>query len=531
MLCQPLTAVRWVQSRALGGRFRPDDRRLAGLLAHLESRLADVVALELDANTGAVLRLIRPRRTFEQHCETLVWLVEDRRISALQALERIRPEQVDRFLAPRVSPRRRRLAPLLRQGRAVHAGLAIGALGQEILLLDRPGLKDLPRLRQARGVVVCQPGRAAFWLQHYAIPSLEVDSLEGLSDGALVTLENDRLYQGALPAWLTRGLSPGLERLLEWADTVAEVRVLATVDSLEEAELALDLGARGIGLCRLERLMGPELVRQAILRQKSPEEIYQALLARLRPLFSLMRSRPVILRLIDQPLHQILPQSPEQNPMLGTRGARLAQLAPELYRAQVRALATLAGERKTRITVLVPGLSDAAELEPIERWLAEPGTPRLRLGAMLETPRACLTSGALAGKASVLSVGCNDLSALVYGLSRDDAPVELLPVYLERGIYKKNPFSHLDPEGVMPLIEQAFREAKKFRPKVLFGMCGEQASQPATAAFADRLGLFFLSAAPLKLPGLRLALAQSWIHRQSYMAPSDRSVCDHRQSS
>ncbi len=512
-LCQPANELRWVQSRPLGGRFRPQDPSWARLLRFLEEKLQDVVMLELDAATGAIARLIRPRRTFDQHCAMLAWMVEDRVISALDALGRITPAQIDRSVAPRVSARRRRQAPLLRRGRIIHRGLAVGALGRELLLLDRPTLKDLPRLRQCQGAIVAHPGRAAFWLQFYQIPSLEVETLEGLTEGALATLEGDRLLGGALPAWIAQGLPPGLERLLEWADDVSEVRVMANVDSAEEAELALGMGANGIGLCRLERLMGLDLVRDAILRRRSLDELYGALLERLRELFRVVRNMPIVVRLMDQPLHQILPQSPEINPMLGMRGARLAQVAPDLYRTQVRALAAVASERKTRITVLVPGVSDGSELALVEGWLREDGVPRMRLGVMLETPRACLTAGDLARKAGVLSVGSNDLSALVYGISRDDAPVELLPVYLERGLYARDPFLHLDPDGVGKLVELAFDLVKKSRPRATFGLCGEQAPQPATATLADRLGFDFLSATPLRVPGLRLALAQSWIAR------------------
>lgn len=509
VLCQPVVATHWVQSRSLGGRFNPSEPRWRGLLRFLERKLGDVVALELDAAGDTILRLLRPRRTFEQHCDTLYWLMEDRVISAMDALASIKPAQVDRFVAPRLSARRRRQAPLLKRGQAIHPGLAVGALGHEILLLERPGLKDLPRLRSCQGAIVREPGRAAFWLQHFRIPSLEVDSLEGLQVGSLATLERDRLFAGALPAWIAQGLPPGLECILDWADNLSEVRAMASVDHPEEADLALEFGARGIGLCRVERLLGMDLVREVILRKKSPDELASVLLERLRELFRVVRNRPAVIRLMDQ----VLPGSPEVNPRLGMRGARLAQVAPDLYRAQVRAIAALAAERKTRITILVPNLSDPAELALFQSWLREPDMPRLRLGAMLETPRACLSAGSLAEHASVLSVDGNDLTALVFGLSREDAPLELLPLYLERRLYAANPFRELDPVGVVPLIEQAVEAVRRTRPRARLGICGEQARHPGSAAIADRLKLDFLSVEPLHIPGLRLALAQAWMDR------------------
>lgn len=271
--------MRWVQSRPLGGRFRPDDRALRGLLRFLERRVRDVVALELDACSGAILRLIRPRRTFEQHCETLVWMVEDRVLSALQALARTSPVALDRFVQPRLSPRRRRQARVLARGNCVFRGLAVGELGREIPVLDGQDGE-----RECAGALLTGPGPAEEWLRRRKIPSLI--STPPASHQELVTLEGDRLYEGALPVWHIQFLPPGMERLLEWADQVATARVLAEVTTPAQAELGLDLGARG-GFVRLKPLLAGKKPTRAALRRT------------LEPLVASFGNRRLVIRLLE----------------------------------------------------------------------------------------------------------------------------------------------------------------------------------------------------------------------------------------
>lgn len=278
-LCQPDTVVRWVQSRPVGGRFGPEVRSFSGLLRFLERRLKDVVALELDASSGAILRLIRPHRTFEQHCETLVWMVEDRVLSALQAMEQMSPMALDRFVQPRLSPRRRRQARVLVGGNSVFHGLAVGRLGREILVL---GGQD--QERDCAGALLTSPGPAEEWLRRRKIPSL-IGTPPTCAEG-LVTLEGDRLYAGALSVWHIQFLPPGMERLLEWADQVAIARVLAEVSTPAEAELGLDLGARG-GFVRLKTLLAGKKPSRSALRHT------------LAPLVASFGNRRLVVRLLE----------------------------------------------------------------------------------------------------------------------------------------------------------------------------------------------------------------------------------------
>ncbi len=297
-----------MQSRPLGGRFRPDDQAFRGLLGFLERRVRDAVALELDACSGAILRLIRPRRTFEQHCETLIWMVEDRVLSALQALARTSPVALDRFVQPRLSPRRRRQARLLARGNCVFRGLAVGKLGREIAVLDGQDGE-----RECAGALLTGPGPAEEWLRRLRIPSLigtPPDSQEGL-----VTLEGNRLYAGALPIWHIQFLPPGMERLLEWADQVTTARVLAEVTTPSQAELGLDLGARG-GFVRLNSVLAGRKPTRAALRNT------------LEPLVASFGNRRLVFRLL------------EPARLYGLQLEVLAELAAQLTRPRILALMT-----------------------------------------------------------------------------------------------------------------------------------------------------------------------------------------------
>lgn len=338
-LCQQDTVVRWVQSRPVGGRFGPEDRSFAGLLRFLERRLKDVVALELDASSGAILRLIRPRRTFEQHCETLVWMVEDRVLSALQAVARVSPTALDRFVQPRLSPRRRRQARVLARGNCVFRGLAVGRLGREILVLEGQDPE-----RECAGALLTSPGPAEEWLRRRKIPSLIGTPPD--SEEELVTLEGDRLYAGALSVWHIQFLPPGMERLLEWADQVATARVLAEVNTPAEAELGLDLGARG-GFVRLKTLLAGKKPTRAALRHTleplmasfgnrrlvvrllEPDRLYALQLEVLEELASALK-RPRVLALMSHPEPGVWRR---QGVRLGQAVEAVEELAPGRYLA------------------------------------------------------------------------------------------------------------------------------------------------------------------------------------------------------
>ncbi len=338
--------------------------------------------------------------------------------------------------------------------------------------------------------------------------------------------------------------SPALELILDWADDVRRLRVLANADTPADALRARANGAEGIGLCRTEHMfMAADrlpIVREMILA--STDEERAAALARLLPmqqsdfegLFEAMGELPVTIRLLDPPLHEFLPPLDEveddetrervialheTNPMLGTRGCRLGLEWPAIYEMQIRAIvrAAHAVQRRTGVTpnveIMHPLVAFEEELarlrEVTRRTASEEGGLLFRCGTMIELPRAALRAGDLARHADFFSFGTNDLTQTTLGLSRDDAQGRFLTFYLEHGILASDPFTTLDVEGVGELIEIAVARGRATNADIEIGICGEHGGDPASIAFCDRAGLDYVSCSPFRLPVARLAAAQA----------------------
>jgi len=232
----------------------------------------------------------------------------------------------------------------------------------------------------------------------------------------------------------------------------------------------------------------------------------------------------VTVRLLDAPLHEFLGESAQEaNPMLGLRGVRLAVMRTELYPAQARALFSawvdLAATGVTpQLEVMVPLVAVAGELASavasIHRAAAEVEastgvTVPYTVGTMVETPRAALIAGQLAGIAQFLSFGTNDLTQLTYGFSRDDVEAQLLTAYVERELLPVSPFASLDPDGVGELLKTAIAAARRVNPAIKLGICGEHGGDPASIELCERLGLDYVSCSPSRVPGARLAAAHA----------------------
>ena len=354
---------------------------------------------------------------------------------------------------------------------------------------------------------------------------------------------------------------PELDTLLAWADEVCaghlEVRVNA--DTAGDAGHGVDLGAVGVGLCRTEHmfLAADRLpaMRRFILAEDATTEA--AALAELEvaqeqdfeALLDAMDGRGVTVRLLDPPLHEFLPDVAdltaqeargelgdvdgrtlaairrlrETNPMLGTRGVRLGVVRPGVYEMQVRALCTAAArcfERGGRphVEIMIPLVVDAEELRIARGWVRDTleaiGHPELRsnvvtVGAMIETPRAAVTAGALAEHADFFSFGTNDLTQMTFAFSRDDVASRLIPAYERLGILAANPFAVLDVDGVGELIETAVHQARAARPGIKLSVCGEHVGDQASVAFLVGLGIDSVSCSPFRVPMARLGVAQA----------------------
>jgi pyruvate,orthophosphate dikinase len=407
--------------------------------------------------------------------------------------------------------------------------------------------------------------------------TISIDGTTGeVYAGALATIEPNFAEERDLPV------------LLGWADEVRRLQVWANADYPRDAERARTYGAQGIGLCRTEHMFFEEsrlpTVRRMILvaldatdakaREAAGETLtaddretvatFETALAELEVtqtddfagLFRAMDGLPVVIRLIDPPLHEFLPAHDEllvevtllrergtdparlaeleetlsavesmreQNPMLGMRGVRLGLMIPDIVRMQTRAILTaaarVAAEGVTPLPeIMIPLVGHANELRETRATLeAEAAAVAARsgqsvhykFGTMIEVPRGALTAGQIAEDAEFFSFGTNDLTQMTFGYSRDDAEGKFLMRYVERKILPENPFQVLDRDGVGELVRIATERGRAARPGLKVGICGEHGGDPASIAFCHEIGLDYVSCSPFRVPVARLAAAQA----------------------
>jgi pyruvate,orthophosphate dikinase len=381
--------------------------------------------------------------------------------------------------------------------------------------------------------------------------------------GDMITIDgtSGAVYKGEIEL-VPPEVPPELADLLEWADGIRSLGVRANADTAEDATLARSRGAEGIGLARTEHMfMGERLaVVQRVILATDPEarenalaELEQQQIGDFETLLEAMDGLPVVVRLLDPPLHEFLPSRfelehemlrrvragrtiddlqamsdqvarwEEDNPMLGLRGVRLGLMLTELYRMQARAATTALTRRlqaggDPRLEIMIPLVSAAEELirmremieEEIRVATAGSGVElEIPIGTMIELPRAALTAGEIARVADFFSFGTNDLTQMTYGLSRDDAEGKFLRDYLEQGIFNSDPFQTLDQAGVGRLVRVATREGREANQNLVVGLCGEHGGDPASIYFVHELGLDYVSCSPPRVEGARLAAAQA----------------------
>ncbi len=338
------------------------------------------------------------------------------------------------------------------------------------------------------------------------------------------------VYEGRLPVAPPEGSAGGgLASVLEWADRRRRMSVRVNADTLAEARQGFAAGAEGIGLCRSEHLLhAPEIapdlkavVEHAVAGEAPPEGACARLVRFQQEEYGwLLRTalgRPVAVRLLDLPLHEVLgPASaggPETNPMLGLRGPRLAALRPEIYGLQLEALRRAAGEvrgegRPVQLEVLLPMISAVREFEDLADQVRRALGPETAVGAMIEVPRAALLAGEVARRADFLAFGTNDLTQMTLGISRVDGD-RFVGAYVDRGWLPADPFRTLDVEGVGRLVAAAVEAARAARPSARIGVCGAHASDPASIRFFESIGIDYLSCPPGLVPSARVAAAQA----------------------
>jgi len=374
-------------------------------------------------------------------------------------------------------------------------------------------------------------------------------------EGDVITIDGTtgEIYIGILPV-VKAEFTGNFSELMNWAKEFKKLEVRANADNPEDAKISQDFGAEGIGLCRTEHMFFKEerirAIREMILAD-SKEERKKAL-SKIEPyqkedfkeIFRVMNGLPVTIRLLDPPLHEFLPKEEKEikelasflgvdessvrekienisefNPMLGFRGCRLGVKYPEINEMQARAIfKAMIESKKEGIKAIpeieVPLVGDVKELvmikKIIEKAAEELNVKRdeYKIGTMIEVPRAALTSDEIAREADFFSFGTNDLTQLTCGFSRDDAG-KFLPLYVEKGIYEKDPFQSIDKKGVGTIMKICVEKARNVKQNIEIGICGEHGGDPDSIEFCHKIGLNSISCSPYRVPVAIISAAQA----------------------
>jgi pyruvate,orthophosphate dikinase len=568
----------------------------------LEKHYRDVQDMEFTIERGTLymLQTRSGKRTAEAAVKIAVDMVRERLITRREAVLRVEPGQVDQLLHRRIDPKAK--IHVLATGLAASPGAAYGKAvfdadraeelakkGEKVILVRiETNPDDVHGMIAAEGVLTSRGGRtshAAVVARGMGKPcvagaeSVQVDLVKRhftaggtmIKEGEPFTIDGStgNVIEGQVPM-LDAEISGELEEILRWADSFRRLQVWANGDYPHDAVRAREFGAQGIGLCRTEHMfMQPErlpIVQKMILAPNEKERRVE--LAKLLPMqrddfygiLKAMRGLPVIIRLIDPPLHEFLPsleellvevtraqalKKPEksyrdkvrllaevqnlheQNPMLGLRGCRLGLLFPEIIEMQTRAIIEAAvALKKERVDVrpeiMVPLVGTLEELrrtrEVIDRVAQEvfketKSKVSYLVGTMIEVPRAALTAGQIAQSADFFSFGTNDLTQMTFGVSRDDAEGKFLLRYVEDKILPRNPFETLDRDGVGRLMRFAVEEGRAVRPSLSVGICGEHGGDADSIALCEELGLDYVSCSPFRVPAARMAAAHARLAR------------------
>ncbi len=411
----------------------------------------------------------------------------------------------------------------------------------------------------ARGMGKCCVSGAGSIKVNYKARTLTMDG-KVYKEGDNISLNGStgEVYDGMIKTMEAK-LSGDFADLMRLADKKAKLKVRTNADTPFDSKVAREFGATGIGLCRTEHMFfGDEKIiamREMILAED--EQGRREALDRLLPIqrkdfegiFEAMQDLPVTVRLLDPPLHEFVPHDEkgqqemadvmkvdievikekiedlsEFNPMLGHRGCRLGNTYPEITEMQTRAIIEAALDLKKRKIktypeIMIPLTGTLAEMKMqegiVRETIAKVFEERndkidFMVGTMIEIPRAALTADEIAKSAEFFSFGTNDLTQMTFGYSRDDAG-KFLPVYLDKGILKEDPFQALDQEGVGQLVKMAVKKGKKTRKNIKLGICGEHGGEPSSIEFCHRAGLHYVSCSPYRVPIARLAAAQAVI--------------------
>lgn len=560
----------------------------------LEQHYKDMQDIEFTIENGKLylLQTRNGKRTARAAIKIAVDLVEEGLLTKEEAVTKVEAKSIDQLLHPNFEEKALKEAtPISKMGLPASPGAATGQIvfsaedakaqaeaGKKVILM-RPETspEDIEGMVASEAIVTTHGGMTS----HAAVvargmgkccvtgcSNLEINTMaktvyyDGgeLHEGDIISVDgaNGDIYQGEIKT-VSAEHSEEFANFMKWSEDVARLDVRMNAETPQDIEGGYNFNAKGIGLVRTEHMFfGAERLvemRRFIL-SSSYEQRVEALnnirkyqIEDFEAIFRLSGERPTIVRLLDPPLHEFLPNSDEDienvaqqldipketlnkrivdlhevNPMLGHRGCRLAITYPELYEMQVEAImGSVLKLKKEGIAckpeIMIPLVSTVEEfttlkdklVKTIEKLEEEKGDKvDYLIGTMIETPRACLVADELAKHCDFFSFGTNDLTQLTYGFSRDDAG-KFINVYTESNILKLDPFQTLDKDGVGKLIEIAVDQAKKVNPNIKIGVCGELGGDAKSIRRFNQLAIDYVSCSPFRVPGAILATAQSQV--------------------
>jgi pyruvate,orthophosphate dikinase len=579
--------------------------QLQDIAKKLEAHFKDMQDFEFTIEDGKLytLQTRNGKRTAQATVRIAVELAKEGLITPEESVARVEPEALEALLHRRLDPtsKDKPLAKGLDASPGAASGEVVfdtdeaaksGVAGKVILVRSETTPEDIKGLIASQGVLTMRGGmtsHAAVVARGMGKPAVVgCSEIEISQDGDFFTTKNgEKVFKGetitidGTTGNIYRGEvkmvepepTPELTSLLNMADGVRRLGVWANADTPDAALKAREFGAEGIGLCRTERMFNAPnrlpIVREMIMskdeeaRKRHLYRLFPFQLSDFKGIFSAMGGKPVVVRLLDLPLHEFLPttedlivgvqamrergapaeevkqaelmlnrvrQLAEHNPMLGHRGCRLAVTYPEIYEMQTKAILRAAvelsreGRTGAKVKIMIPLVAHVGEFKFLRGVVdsaaaaifAELGDRvEYQVGTMIETPRAALTAAEIAKHSDFFSFGTNDLTQTTFGFSRDDVEAKFIPQYIEMGILPQSPFDSIDTIGVGKLVMMAVAEGRRVKPELEVGICGEHGGDPRSIAFFSEAGLNYVSCSAFRVPIARLAAAHAALAKKT----------------
>jgi len=573
---------------------------LIKIVTLLEKHYRDVQDYEFTIEKGKLylLQTRTGKRTAQSALKIAVDMVEEGIINKEEAILRVEPNQLNQLLHRRIDPKAK--VEVIAKGLPASPGAAYGKVvftadeaeelgkkGERVILArtettpdDIHGMVEAQGVLTSRGGMTSHAAVVARGMGKACVAGCSILNInlkkETISVNDLVIKKDEfitidggtgEVFLGKVPT-IEPKMSKEFETLLSWADKIKRLGVYANADTPEDAQKARELGAEGIGLTRTEHMFMEQdrlpIVQKMIMadtkknRAEALEKLLPVQKGDFLGILKAMEGLPVIIRLLDPPLHEFLPNLEdtlievntlklkntdpgelarkeklleiiqslhEMNPMLGLRGCRLGLLYPEIYEMQIEAIIEAAIELtkkgiKVKPEIMIPLVSHINEFRPICKKARKIADEKIKsagvkleykVGTMIELPRAALTADKIAEDAEFFSFGTNDLTQTTFGISRDDAEGKFLLKYVDDKILEENTFEVLDREGVGKLVKLGTELGRETKPNLEVGICGEHGGEPQSVEFCHSVGLDYVSCSPFRVPIARLAAAQAVI--------------------